>query len=206
LAARRDRYKTPDNFVNTKPVTTFDPRIKNLYKSATELVGIDGPKDELMDMLSLLGDDDDGDLSDHNKMKIVSIVGSGGLGKTTLSRAVYDQLKLRFECQAFVPVGRNPDMKKALRDILIDLDKEKFMNSYMIMLDEKQLMDELKEFVKEKRYESLHTCMRIETFSYFSVSTLQCNSFLIYLIITLLRLEGASIYVPLQVYKLLVYI
>ncbi|XP_066368629.1 disease resistance protein Pik-2-like [Miscanthus floridulus] len=151
LAARRDRYKTPDSVV-TKPATTIDPRILNLYKSATELVGIEGPKDELIDMLSL--GDDGGDASgpkNSKKMKIVSVVGFGGLGKTTLAKAVYDQLKPRFKWGAFIPVGRNPDIKKVLRDILVGLDKEKFMNLNMTMLDEKQLMDELKEFVHEKR-------------------------------------------------------
>ncbi|CAD6334581.1 unnamed protein product [Miscanthus lutarioriparius] len=118
-------------------------------KSATELVGIEGPKDELIDMLSL--GDDGGDASGPKKMKIVSVVGFGGLGKTTLAKAVYDQLKPRFKWGAFIPVGRNPDIKKVLRDILVGLDKEKFMNFNMTMLDEKQLMDELKEFVKEKR-------------------------------------------------------
>ena len=164
LAARRDRYKTPDSVV-TKPATTIDPRILNLYKSATELVGIEGPKDELIDMLSL--GDDGGDASGPKKMKIVSVVGFGGLGKTTLAKAVYDQLKPWFKWGAFIPVGRNPDIKKVLRDILVGLDKEKFMNLNMTMLDEKQLMDELKEFVQEKRYEfnhstqcwSLHTCI-----------------------------------------------
>ncbi|XP_066368259.1 disease resistance protein PIK6-NP-like isoform X2 [Miscanthus floridulus] len=148
LAARRDRYKTPDSVV-TKPATTIDPRILNLYKSPTELVGIEGPKDELIDMLSL--GDDGGDASGPKKMKIVSVVGFGGLGKTTLAKAVYDQLKPRFKWGAFIPVGRNPDIKKVLRDILVGLDKEKFMNLNMTMLDEKQLMDELKEFVQEKR-------------------------------------------------------
>ncbi|XP_066363757.1 uncharacterized protein [Miscanthus floridulus] len=150
LAARRDWYNTPDSVV-TKPATTIDPRILNLYKSATELVGIEGPKDELIDMLSL--GDDGGDASGPKKMKIVSVVGFGGLGKTTLAKAVYDQLKPRFKWGAFIPVGRNPDIKKVLRDLIHEfgLDKEKFMNLNMTMLDEKQLMDQLKKFVKEKR-------------------------------------------------------
>lgn len=160
VAARRARYNI-DNIVSRYNInsigttlvaaTTIDPRVLNLYKRATELVGIDGPRDELISMLSL-GGDNGIDVPDK-KMKVISVVGYGGMGKTTLAKAVYDQLKLNFERNAFVPVGRNPDMKKVFRDILIDLDKEKYMNFNMTVLDEKQLMDELSDFVKGKRYE-----------------------------------------------------
>ncbi|CAO2149937.1 unnamed protein product [Urochloa humidicola] len=148
VAARRGRY-TLDSIV-AKPVAakTIDPRILNLYKRATELVGIDGPRDELINMLSFGANVD----VPGKNMKVVSVVGFGGLGKTTLAKAVYDQLKPHFEHTAFVPVGQNPDVKKVFRDILIGLDKEKYTNSDLMVLDEKQLMDELNEFVEEKRY------------------------------------------------------
>jgi len=42
-------------------------------------------------------------------------------------------------------------VKKVLRDILIDLDKGKYANSDLMVLDEKQLIEELEEFIKEKR-------------------------------------------------------
>ncbi|XP_039836647.1 disease resistance protein Pik-2-like isoform X5 [Panicum virgatum] len=147
VAARRGRYTADSIVAKPAAATTIDPRILNLYKRATQLVGMEGPKDELISMLSL---GDDVDVPDK-KMKIVSVVGFGGLGKTTLAKAVYDHIKLHFERGAFVPVGRNPDVKKVLRDILIDLDKGKYANSDLMVLDEKQLIDELEEFVKEKR-------------------------------------------------------
>uniref|UniRef100_A0A0D9ZW45 Uncharacterized protein n=2 Tax=Oryza glumipatula TaxID=40148 RepID=A0A0D9ZW45_9ORYZ len=173
VAARHGWYTVDNIDLRFVPATTIDPRLHNLYKRATELVGIDGPRDDVINKLSLGGDVDVAD----KKMKIISIVGFGGLGKTTLAKAVYDhfkphfkrrvsvpadqdpdmnkiiddQVKPHFECGAFVPVGRNPDMKKVFRDILIDLDKEKYMNSNIMVLDEKQLMDEINEFVKEKR-------------------------------------------------------
>uniref|UniRef100_A0A0D3G4W6 Uncharacterized protein n=1 Tax=Oryza barthii TaxID=65489 RepID=A0A0D3G4W6_9ORYZ len=123
VKARHVKYTVDSVVLKSLAATTIDPRLQNLYKRATELVGIDGPRDDLINKLSLGGDVDVSD----KKMKVISVVGFGGL------------------------VGRNPDMKKVFRDILIDLDKEKYTNPNMMVLDEKQLMDELKEFVKEKR-------------------------------------------------------
>ncbi|PUZ64082.1 hypothetical protein GQ55_3G115400 [Panicum hallii var. hallii] len=148
VAARRGRFNVDSIVAKPAAATTIDPRILNLFKRATELVGIEGPRDELINMLSLGGDVD---MPRKKAMKVVSVVGFGGLGKTTLAKAVYDQLKLHFERSAFVPVGRNPDVKKVLRDILIDLDRGKYANSDLMVLDEKQLMEELEEFIKEKR-------------------------------------------------------
>ncbi|WVZ96500.1 hypothetical protein U9M48_042132 [Paspalum notatum var. saurae] len=149
VEARRGRYTVDDSITSKSSIhaATIDPRLVNLYKRVTELVGIEGPRDELIDKLSL---GVDGGVFDK-KLKIVSVVGAGGLGKTTLAKAVYDHLKPRFEHGAFIPVGQNPDVKKVFSSVLIDLDKLKYRNSDMLMLDEKQLMDELMEFVKEKR-------------------------------------------------------
>jgi adenylate kinase len=88
----------------------------DLYKEVTELVGIDGGRDgELIKLL-----DKDGDVSE-NKLKVVSVVGFGGLGKTTLVNAVYNKIKSDYDCSVFVPVGQNADVKKVLRDIHFDL-------------------------------------------------------------------------------------
>jgi len=55
VAARRNRYKIDDS-IETKPSsTTSDPRLRALYKKPSELVGIDEPKDALIEMLSVGG-------------------------------------------------------------------------------------------------------------------------------------------------------
>ncbi|VAH12517.1 unnamed protein product [Triticum turgidum subsp. durum] len=143
VAARRDRNKVvvPNP---TEPIT-IDPCLRALYAEATELVGIYGKKDqELMRLLSMEGDD-----ASKNRLKKVSVVGFGGLGKTTLARAVYDKIKGDFDCRAFVPVGQNPDMKKVLRDILLDLGNPQ---SDLAMLGANQLIKKLHEFLENRRY------------------------------------------------------
>jgi adenylate kinase len=83
-------------------------------------------------------------------MKTVSVVRVGGLGKTTLANAVYEKLKVDFQCSAFVPVGRDPELKKVFKDLLIDLDKELISE----LLDERQLINELRKYLNDKRYVS----------------------------------------------------
>ncbi|VAH40337.1 unnamed protein product [Triticum turgidum subsp. durum] len=99
---RRARYNV-DNFVaRPAAVTPIDPRLAALYTKVTELVGIAGKRDQ--ELMKLLSNEDN--LS-NKKLKIVSVVGFGGLSKTTLVKTVYDKIKGDFNCSAFVSVGRN---------------------------------------------------------------------------------------------------
>ncbi|VAI00167.1 unnamed protein product [Triticum turgidum subsp. durum] len=88
VAARRDRYKVKDVVPNPTGPIMVDPRLSALYKDQKELVGIDDSLNELTEKLS----GGDGYLS--KQLKILSVFGLGGLGKTTLANALYDN------CQA----------------------------------------------------------------------------------------------------------
>jgi broad-specificity NMP kinase len=98
VCERRHRYRIDS--VVAKPITvSVDPRLWAQYKEATELVGIEAARDDLIKIL-MEGDDDVFMLCG----KTVSIIGFGGLGKTTLAKAVYEKIGAQFDCRAFVSV------------------------------------------------------------------------------------------------------
>jgi len=147
VSERRDRCKVDDIVAKLAASSTIDPRLEAMYREVTQLVGIDGAMGELIPMLSLTGDD-----VSNKELKVVSVLGIGGLGKTTLAKVVYDKLKSQFDCGAFVPVGRNPDLKKVFRDILMDLDEHRYTDLNMLILDERQLINKLRDFLESNRY------------------------------------------------------
>lgn len=152
IADRRARYNV-DNIVSTSAsVTPIDPCLGALYKEVMELVGIVGKRDqELMKLLP------EGDSVSNKKLKIVSVVGFGGLGKTTLVKTVYDKIKRDFNCRAFVSVGRNAIVKNVFTNILLDLGMN---GNELIMLDETRLINKLQERLENERYV---TCLTMAT-------------------------------------------
>ncbi|KAL6843117.1 hypothetical protein ACP4OV_026830 [Aristida adscensionis] len=142
VAERRDRYKV--DTIYPAP-TLVDPRIAALYTRPTDLVGINQAKEEIITMLT------EGEDMSTEQRRIVSIVGFGGLGKTTLAKAVYDELKAKFDCTVFMTVSQNPDIKNFLKGMLYVLDKQAFGSIHAATLNENQLIDLIREFLKDKR-------------------------------------------------------
>jgi len=96
-----NRYKV--DAISPGKTTSVDPRITAMYTKMTDLVGID----ELITRLTK-----EEDCISSAEQRIISIVGFGGLGKTTLAKAVFDKIKAQFNCSAFISVSQNPDMTK----------------------------------------------------------------------------------------------
>ncbi|CAL4992184.1 unnamed protein product [Urochloa decumbens] len=135
VAEQRVRYKI-DNDVANKTIT-FDTRILARYKKVTELVGIDEEIDAVVKILM-----EGNELSKQQGNK-VSIVGFGGLGKTTLANVVYEKLRGQFDCSAFVSVSQTPDMDKLFMDMARQL---------AMINNASHNATSIREFLLEKRY------------------------------------------------------
>lgn len=107
-------------------------------------MGIDEPRDEIIERLA------EGEANSLRKMKVVSVVGLGGLGKTTLARQVYDKIGKQFDCRAFVSVSQKPDMRKLLRNILTSVTGIEHYPG-IEACDEEQLINKLRWFLNDKR-------------------------------------------------------
>ncbi|WVZ95949.1 hypothetical protein U9M48_041649 [Paspalum notatum var. saurae] len=108
----KDRYKI-DKSTSKPTVVEVDPRLPAMFEDARRLVGIDGPREEITKLLM-----EDGATNSGQLLKAVSLVGFGGLGKTTLANQVYNKIKSEFECTTFLSVSRTPHMPKIFKDIL----------------------------------------------------------------------------------------
>ncbi|XP_020174147.1 disease resistance protein RGA5-like [Aegilops tauschii subsp. strangulata] len=142
---RRKRFKLDTATPCCSSTGGIDPRLLALFEEEDRLVGVEGPEGELIKWLT------DG----VRQRRVVSVVGSGGLGKTALANLVYKKIKGDFHCAAFVSVSRNPDINKILRDILRGV----LETSNPTSDDQRQHMDQI-----EKNLDSgpLETCQLIE--------------------------------------------
>ncbi|EES08872.1 hypothetical protein BDA96_05G208600 [Sorghum bicolor] len=139
---RREAYKI-DGVGGARP-DVVDPRLLAHYTAVTELVGIDDARDELIKVLT----DDGSQEASKQHGRVVSIVGCGGLGKTTLANVVYQKIRTQFDCWAFVSVSQTPDMRRLFEGILSELGKD--INEET--RDVRHFIDAIGKFLQTKRY------------------------------------------------------
>jgi disease resistance protein RPM1 len=152
VAARHQRYKADGVFASLAAatrITAVDPLLVALYEDKQKLVGIENTRDELIEKLCLTDDV-------SKEPKILSIVGFGGLGKTTLAKAIYDKVKSDFDCTAFVSVSRSPDLHKVLKELLFEVDEKRHLSLSGATLSDNQLIDQLQKSLETKRYIYIH--------------------------------------------------
>ncbi|EEE53438.1 hypothetical protein OsJ_36529 [Oryza sativa Japonica Group] len=141
---RRLRYKLDERTFNLSTAGAIDPRLPSLYAESDGLVGIEQPRDVVIKLLT------EGEGASSQKLKVISIVGPGGLGKTTLANEVFRKLESQFQCRAFVSLSQQPDVKKIVRNIYCQVSQQEYGN--IDIWDEEKLINATREFLTNKRY------------------------------------------------------
>ncbi|XP_060675273.1 putative disease resistance protein At1g50180 isoform X1 [Ziziphus jujuba] len=108
---------------------------------------------------------------EEDRLCVVSVVGMGGLGKTTLAKKVFKCVKQKFDCSAWVFISQQYVLRDVLIDIFIQigspnenmkferinsardiLERKKKEREFLNALPEHELIDSLNDKLKEKRF------------------------------------------------------
>ncbi|XP_012704374.1 disease resistance protein RPM1-like [Setaria italica] len=141
VSERRSRYKLDECIVRSATPVAIDPRLPVLLAESKGLIGVDGPRDTITGWL----------MDGEPQLKVVSIVGFGGLGKTTLVMEVYRSLGGQFHYKAAASVSRNLDLKKLTKDALSQLLQEHERGQFG-RLEVEQLIRTLRDYLQDKKY------------------------------------------------------
>ncbi|KAM3223704.1 hypothetical protein ACQJBY_057207 [Aegilops geniculata] len=139
-------YKLDDIPSSPFEHSVVDRRLSALFVEKAQLVGIDGPRDDLVNWM--LQEEN----SSTKHRKVFSIVGLGGLGKTTLAREVYRKIQGDFHCHAFVSVSQKPNVKKIMKDLICQLPCKKDFKEGVNTWDETMCIAKLKKLLQDKRF------------------------------------------------------
>ncbi|KAL6655808.1 hypothetical protein ACP70R_006634 [Stipagrostis hirtigluma subsp. patula] len=103
-------------------------------------VGIDVAVKELERLMSM----HDG----VEKLKVVSVFGFGGVGKTTVANELYHKFGRQFECRAFVRMSQKPDMRRLFISLFSQIHPRQSPDNWMVH----SLISSIKTHLQDKRY------------------------------------------------------
>ncbi|KAF0903437.1 hypothetical protein E2562_027721 [Oryza meyeriana var. granulata] len=125
VSQRNLRYNliklTPSVFDDVVAIREETRNLSPLYVEESQLVGLDEPKKKLMEMITK----PKGEEIEANKAgpRVISVVGMGGLGKTTVANKVYDSKDHgdSFDTRAWITVSQSFDRKDLLKKMIKEL-------------------------------------------------------------------------------------
>ncbi|OEL30137.1 putative disease resistance protein, partial [Dichanthelium oligosanthes] len=113
------------------------------FEDVTVVVGFEDEQKEIVEEL----------VEKDGKLSVVSIVGMGGAGKTTLARKVYtsDKIKQRFETIAWVTVSQKFKGADLLKDIMKQIMGSEYKPRQIDQLEEYELGGKIQNFLVQKK-------------------------------------------------------
>ncbi|RZB51257.1 disease resistance protein RPM1-like isoform X1 [Glycine soja] len=149
VRAERDGFQShfpleqrPTSSRGNQDITWQKLRRDPLFIEEDEVVGLDGPRGILKNWLT----------KGREKRTVISVVGIAGVGKTTLAKQVYDQVRNNFECHALITVSQSFSAEGLLRHMLNELCKEKKEDPPKDVSTIELLTEEVRNRLRNKRY------------------------------------------------------
>ncbi|XP_020161815.1 disease resistance protein RGA5 isoform X2 [Aegilops tauschii subsp. strangulata] len=84
----------------------------------------------------------------EQRLKVVTVVGSGGIGKSTLVKELYRRIRGQFECRAFVRTSRKPDIRRLLISMLSQVRPHQTSHTWKLH----SLIADIRTHLQDKRY------------------------------------------------------
>ncbi|KAI8546989.1 hypothetical protein RHMOL_Rhmol07G0161700 [Rhododendron molle] len=151
-------------------VAWYDSRPDAVLLQEADLVGIEKPKSQLIQWL----------VDEDPQLKVLSVAGMGGLGKTTLTRKVYDDatVKRRFQTHVWITASETFKVEELLKDMIRQLFEEarQQLPQGMDNMDTTSLKRIINDFLQQKRYVFvLDDVWCIPAWHFFKIIFPECN-------------------------------
>ncbi|KAE8718050.1 Disease resistance protein RPP8 [Hibiscus syriacus] len=144
ISRRLSVYKIPGDGAGSSSISSMQQQLRRTFSHVEEedVVSLEvSTKDVLAQLMK----------EEDRSHAVVSIVGMGGIGKTTLAKKVYKHVDVnrRFDCLAWVFISQQCNPREVLLDVLMKVQPggESFNH-----LNENQLIKKLYDALKEKQY------------------------------------------------------
>ncbi|CAK8564916.1 unnamed protein product [Lathyrus sativus] len=128
------------------PRTGEDPRSHPYFIEEKKVVGFELPRDELVGRL----------VWGNNQLMLVSVVGMGGLGKTTLVKHVFNSELVikKFPCRCFITVSQSYTIGELLKEMIRKFCKicNELIPKGLQKMEGETLINQVRQYLVSKRY------------------------------------------------------
>ncbi|XP_058100181.1 disease resistance protein RPM1-like [Magnolia sinica] len=146
ISERRNRYGLDRIEEGAKADETWQRYGESsLFREEDDIVGIKKSQDLLVGWLT----------DDEPRRRVISVLGMGGMGKTTLAAKAYNSqvVKSHFHCHARITVSQSYRIEEVLRSLVREFfERKEMVPDNLSIMNYGQLITTLNDYLKQKRY------------------------------------------------------